>query len=394
MKREREAPIGRRFEGEIRAWLRTRDAGPAPDRLRLRIARVAETEPAPGPGVWARIRPAAALAGVAAAAVLALAVVALRGVVGPAAPAPGGPLSSASLSGATPAASPYVVPALPVGPWPRTGPVLAVPLDGSLLAAVAALALIAALLIVAWLVRATWAEGRRAEFAAGWSWIGLWQLSSRRARLARGLAVLLSGALIAVGCGLLQFAQSTPLTYGGWEGVGKPADILGTRMGTETGWAEQYVAFVPGGQLQVGIDLANNGDLPLTVTSFDLARFQAEQPAGGYVASVELRLPAGATMDNSYDIGSYTQTLHPFELPPQGISSLWLVLHLRTCHSLLPGPSPEPSAVSNTDYLPTTAYVTFGELPFRYSVLGIERETDVRMPVSVGLVFGSNAVTC
>jgi hypothetical protein len=41
-----------------------------------------------------------------------------------------------------------------------------------------------------------------------------------------------------------------------------------------------------------------------------------------------------------------------------------------------------------------TPYVTFGELPFRYSVLGIEREADVRMFEAVGIVFGSNEVAC
>ena len=66
-----EAPFGQRTEAEIRKWVRDRDGGPAPERLRMRIARVAESEPAPRWGFRAVLRPAYALGGaVAAAAVL------------------------------------------------------------------------------------------------------------------------------------------------------------------------------------------------------------------------------------------------------------------------------------------------------------------------------------
>jgi hypothetical protein len=383
------APFGRRTEAEIKAWVNERDPGPAPDRLRMRIAGVAEDRPGPWRRIRALLRPALAIAGVAAATVLVLAALVLRKASGPAA----NPGVSSTTLGPTPSASPIVLPAMPVGPWPRTGPVLAVPVDGPLLVAAACLPLIAALLILFFLARATWLEARRSEFDGGWSWLGLWHLSSRRARLRRVFAVMTAAALVAVGCGLFQFAQSTPLTYANWEGFGD-SQVLGFRQGSGGGSEEQYVAYVPGGQLQLGIDLLNEGDLPLTVTSFDLERFVAQQPAGPLVSSVELRLPAGATMGGSDETGGYTQDFHPFELPPGGTSSLWLVVHLRACGSVEPGPSPAPSGVSSDSFLPTTGYATFGELPFRFSVLGIERETDVRLPLAVSLVFGSSGVTC
>ncbi len=392
MRRERGEQIGERLEGGIRAWVRARDAGPAPERLRMRIARVAEAERAPRRGFRAMLRPAVLLASAAAAAGLVLLAVGLRVVPGHAG-LPGA--GSTPSGGPTPTASPAPLPAMPVGPWPRTGSVLAVPLDGPLLVAVACLSLIVALLILARLAALTVAEARRAEPDQKWSWFGLWHLRARRTRLRRGLAVLVAAVLIAVGCGLFQFAQTTPLTYGPSFAGG----TLGSRIGTGGGAGEAYEAFVPGGQLDLDISLANDGDLPLTVTSFDQRRFLSEQPAGAYISSVEFRLPPGASYEcvspeESYPMGLCTQPFHPFELLPKNQTVLTLIVHLKNCRSVMPGPSPAPGATTNQNYLPTTGYVTFGELPFRYSVLGIERETNVAMFEAVGLVFGSNVVKC
>ena len=58
MARRPGAPFDERTEAEIRMWVRDRDAGPAPERLRMRIARVAESEPAPRWGFRAVLRPA------------------------------------------------------------------------------------------------------------------------------------------------------------------------------------------------------------------------------------------------------------------------------------------------------------------------------------------------
>ena len=358
----------------------------------MRIARVAETDRAPRRGIRAILRPAVALASVAVAAVLVLLAIGLRVVPGPAG-LPGA--GSTPSGGPTPTPSPISLSVMPVGPWPRTGPVLAVPLDGPLLVAVACLSLIVALLILGLLAAITVGEARRAEPNQRWSWFGLWHLRSRRTRLLRGLTVLVAAVLIAAGCGLFQFAQTTPLVYGSSFSGGN----LGSRIRTGGGVDEAYDAFVPGAELDLTISLANNGDLPLTVTSFDQERFLSEQPAGAFISSVEFRLPPGASYEcvspeESYPLGLCTQPFHPFELLPKNYTVLMLTVHLKDCRSVMPGPSPAPSAATNQNYLPTTGYVTFGELPFRYSVLGIERETNVAMFEAVGLVFGSNVVTC
>ena len=160
------------------------------------------------------------------------------------------------------------------------------------------------------------------------------------------------------------------------------------------------MSFTPGREARFLVGVSNQGDLPLTVISFDSARFLAQQPAGAFISSVELLLPPGATPDGGDPFGGttapseLTQAFHPFELPPGGETVFLLVLHLKACASVAAGPSPAADALQNSSYLPTTGYATFGDLPFRYSVLGIERETDVRMFQSVGLVFGSNEVTC
>jgi hypothetical protein len=389
MTRRPSAPFGEQTEREIREWVRGRDAGPAPERLRMRIARVAEAEPTPRWGIRAILRPAYAVtAAVAAAAFLMVAMV-VRSVPGPAA----NPGASATPSGPSPEPTPILMPAMPNGPWPRTGPVLAVPLDGPLLATVAALALLAALLIVVWIAIITRREARDAEPPTTWSWLGLWASRRRRTRAARGLAVVLAGVMIAVGCGLLQFAQSTPLTYGSASSGG----TLGSRTGTGNGSGEEYDPFVPGGQIDMIVDLANWSDLPLTVTSFDEERFLREQTAGPFISSVELRLPPGAAFaceDSQTTASRCKQPFHPFELQPRTETVIAFVVHLKDCKSAVPGPTPGPGSNPTTEYLPTTGYVTFGDLPFRYSVLGIERETDVRMNFSVGLVFGSSEVAC
>jgi len=400
MARKEEVPFGERTEREIREWIRDRDAGPAPERLRMRVARVAEARPAPRWGIRSLLRPAYAVAGAVAAAALIVVAMVVRSMPGPAAPG-----ASATPSGPAPTATPIDLSAMPNGPWPRTGPVLAVPLDGILLPAIAAAALLAGLAIVVLLGVVTVREARRSDPPRTWSWLGLWATRSRRTRIARGGAVLLAGILVATGCGLFQLAQGAPLTYGSSFGGGVS---LGYRSATGAGIDESYYPFVPGGELDLLIDLSNQGELPLTVTSFDEARFLAEQPAGAYISSVELRLPPGAASScgsGEDQRGLCTQPFHPFELPPwrggastQGgayaASVLMFIVHMKDCRAIAPGPAPDPSSSSRQNYLPATPYVTFGELPFRYSYLGAERETDVRMNVSVGLVFGSNEVAC
>jgi len=267
------------------------------------------------------------------------------------------------------------------------------------------LALLAALLIVVGIAMVTRREARGSEPPTTWSWLGLWASRPRRARAARFFAVVLAGVMIAVGCGLLQFAQSTPLAYG--SSFGGASAGLGARSGNGGGAGEAYYPYAPGGELDLLISLSNEGDLPLTVTSFDEERFLSEQPAGRYISSVELRLPPGASsMCDDYPPGGTqptslcTQPFHPFELLPlqeggYGETLLSMIVHLKSCPLVAPGPTPSPTtALTQQDYLPTTPYATFGELPFRYSVLGIERETDVRMFQAVGIVFGSSEVAC
>lgn len=387
MKRKVGAPIGSRTEGEIRSWLHARDAGSAPDRLRPRVARVTQ-EPAP-PAIWTLLRPAAAFAGLAAIAALAVVAVTLRGPEGPAASALP-TIGSASTGSPSSTASPYLLPLTPLGPWPRTGPVLAVPLDGTGLVAVMAVLLLAAGLVIAVLARRSRIDARRAVAEAG-APSRFWGSRTPRAWALRGLGIVLAAALIVAACGLFQLGQSVPLHYGAKESW--DSGYLGSRSSTGQGPGEVYERFVPGGRIELGVDLSNQGDLPLTVTSFDLQRFLG-QPAGAFIAAVELRLPSGPTMGYSGRIDQYTQPFHPFELPPNGFSSLWLVLQLKDCTSVIAGPTPGPSAWSNSRYLPSTGYATFGRLPFRYSVLGIERETDVPMNEAMSLVFGSSAVTC
>ncbi len=383
MRSDRGAPVGDQIEDEVRTWLRARDAGPAPERLRMRVARVAG-EPKPR-RITALLRATSAVAGAAVVAALILLAVTLRGPAGPLASSPSptpAPLSTAS---------PNVLPLMPVGPWPRTGAVLGLPLDGTPLTALACVLFLAALALLAYLARRSFADARRPAGREDYRG-GLRAIRSPRAWILRLLGAVLVAILSVVGCDLVQFSQSSPLQYGSAEGVDSTLQ-LGWRD-SAGGSEETYVPFVPGGQLPATLELSNQGDLPLTVTSFDTQRFRAEQPAAAFISSVELRLPPGATMGGFYELGYYSEAFHPFELPPHGYTSLVVILHLKACPSVVPGPTPAANASSSGNYLPTTGYVTIGELPFRYSILGVERETEVRLNEAIALVFGSNAVTC
>jgi len=393
MRREHKAPMADRTEREIGSWLRDRDAGPAPDRLRMRIARVvAVGERGRRPGLWAVLRPAAALGAVAAVAVIVLASVALRGA-GPV----GGP--GASLMPTSPPTP------LPPGmtPWPRTGAVLALPVNGPLGGLLVLASYVAALLLLGWMIRGSFSGARRLA-GPDMSWRALRQLRSPRAWLLRVIGVLLCAALIVAGYRTSGgFGGSAPLQYGSWFGYGSHGAALGARSGVGGGADETYERFVPGGQIDLGIALTNQGDKPLTVTSFDTERFLAEQPAGAFIDSVELRLPPGLSNAAGCDAyaanatvstGICTQAFHPFELPAGGEVSLRFIVHLKNCTLAAAGPTPAPNALSGPDYLPTTGYAVFIDLPFRYSLDGMERETDVGMRQAVGLVFGSSSVTC
>lgn len=383
MRRDRRSS-GAPPENELRAWLRDRDAGPAPERLRMRVGHV--TEDAARRTTWALWRPISALAGAAAVAILVFFAATMRGPAGPRAGVP------SQTAGPTPTASSDTLGLMPIGPWPRTGPVLALPIDGPLFALLVAIPLLAALLLIVYLTRRSFADASRSVDQAGSS-AGLREIRPPRAWALRLAAVMLVAALIVVGCDLFQLGQSAPLTYGGFEGA-DPSLTIGYRNGTAAGNGETYLSFVPGGQLRIDLELSNEGQLPLTVTSFDTQLF-GEQPAAPFISSVEFRLPPGATMGAGGPADDYyTQPFHPFEIPPRGSSTMLMVLHLKTCPSVAAGPTPGPNAFSNNGYLPTTGYVTIGMLPFRYSVMGIEQETYVLLNEALGLVFGSDVVTC
>ena len=384
MRRDRAS--GEPPESDLREWLRARDAGPAPDRLRMRVAHVTRDAP-PRRSTWALLRPVSALAVTAAGTVAVTVLILIAATTrGPAGPLAGGLAQSA---GPTPTSSTDTLGLMPIGPWPRTGPVLALPIDGLPFALLVALPFVAALLLIIYLAWRSFADAHLSIVQEGF-WARLWQIRPPGVWASRVAVVLVAAALVVVGCDLVQVGQANPLSYGSFQSS-DAVRTLGSRMGV--GGGETYMSFVPGGQLSIMLDLSNQGELPLTVTSFDAALF-GEQPAATFISSVELRLPQGATMGGAGPDDYYSEAFHPFEIPPQGSSSMLMVLHLKDCPAVAPGPTPGPDPFSVHGYLPTTGYVTIGTLPFRYSVLGTERQTDLLLNDSLGLVFGSDVVTC
>ena len=404
MKPDRPMPPDEKLEAELAAWLRARDAGSAPERLRMQVAGVAEDESSRGRR-WAWVRPMPALGGAIAVAALILVAVALRSPAAPTAsgPAASGPavtvmtsfVSHSPAPAASPSEDPYAL-KLPLGPWPRIGAVPAVPLDDVTITALGSTALfVAAAIFLLLLARSLFRSRLWADLGAAAP--DLWRTLSRREWGARVAASLLVAVLAATGAGLLNLSESTPLTFGYGYGGGTDA-LLGwasnpTGRPSETG----YYRFIPGGEKTITITLLNQGDLPLTVTSFDLDRLRSIEPGfSQFLSSVEMRLPPGATSDGGmYEPSAYSEPFHPFELPGGANTSLLLILHIKQCPaSVLPGPTPQPSAPDQTDYVPPAGTVELNTLPFHYSVLGIEREADIQMFAAVDLVFGNYPVTC
>jgi hypothetical protein len=375
------------LERELRGWLRGRDPGSAPVRLRVRVGSVARDFVALR-SRWAALRPVAGVAAAAATVFLVTALAALRGAVGPIgdgqSPSPSATVDSSGV--------------LRYGPWPRTGPVVALPIGDAGMALLVVVSLIVAALLVGLLVLEGIRDASRLQAppAGDPTRPPRW----RRKRAARVVGAFAAVALVVASVELAPYVGSAPLTYGSF--FGTVPSSLGERSSTVGGEHEVYVPFVSGGEVRLHVSLMNDGNAPLTVTSFDLERFRVLQSAGPYVASVEVLLPPGQSdICQVYKSGNAapegdicSEAFHPFELAPQSETILVLVLHLAECPGVVPGPTAGPRAAAGAQTLPTTGYVTAGLLPFRYSMLGIERETDVRMTFAIGLVFGSSKVTC
>ena len=383
-------PAGDRMDGELRELLRGRDPGPAPARLRIRVDRVTSDV-----AVASHHRAAwRIVAGLSAAAVLVIGigiVAAMHLATGPTGGAPGS-------SSASPTPIPSVYGQWPaLGPWPRTGPVPAIPLSDAAVGMIsAALLLLAALLVAGLALDGIRDASRLVTPPDRWPRVP----RTRRKRVARiGVGLVVVAALVA-GVGATRLPGWTPLTYGSSFGTGTQA--LGSRGATDGGADEYYYPFKSGNRIELGISLRNDSDVPLTVTSLDAERFRSVQSGGPFVDSVELLLPPGETnscevfdSSMSQDLGGQcSQPFHPFELAAGTETVLLLELNLEVCPRAVSGPTPAPNAAADRAYLPTTGYVTVGILPLRYSILGVEREADVRLMDAIGLVFGSNEVTC
>jgi hypothetical protein len=385
MKPDRRNPSEEKLEAELVFWLRARDAGPAPERLRDRVAAV--TRQASGRSGFSRwFRPVSAVAGAAAIALVILVAVTLRTPGGVAAPSTTPPAATAAPSDTSLG--------LPFGPWPRTGSVPAIPLDNPSLEALAWTALLLAGVLFVLLMARSAGDARRSG-ARGVKVPALWRQMSWRAWFLRGAWITLLAALTVTGAGLFNLEGSTPLTYG--SEFGAPGGRwLGYGNGDPSPW---YYSFAPDGRMALLVSLRNEGDLPLTVTTFDIDRFKVDEPEfTAFVSSMEIRLPLGATNGFGSDKeANYSEAFHPFELPPRAETNLMLVLQLKGCRSTAsPGPTP-PLVLSSADagsYVPPAGHVAFDTMPFRYSVLGIERETEVTMNTSVTLVFGNYPIVC
>ena len=356
-----------RIERDLHATLSRRDPGPAPERLRARVAEVPMQRRTGRPWLHTLIgvaRPVAATIATAAAIVVGILIVS---VVRP------GPGPSA---GQSPVPGP-----IGAGSGPDLGTVgapPAIPVD------VAVVGLLVVLLIVFWNVESMLVSRARNPLRSVAS-TGRRRMSDRVPRrwwyVGITLALLLGGSASVsdakLGLGSMFQASLVHL-----EGLGQVATSLGTGSGEAA-----FFRYVPGSTVTVVQAVRNTGHLPVTILG-----------VGETMTGVEPRLFAPQDPSASVDVDTMpTYRFAPIELAPGQERPIAFVFHVAACPGVT-APSSEPSPDVSGDYVPPTtgeagAFMSFDRIDLDYSVLGLARETAVPFFETV-VIRSQPAVVC
>jgi hypothetical protein len=206
-----------------------------------------------------------------------------------------------------------------------------------------------------------------------------------------GLAIALvaiSFALFALGAPLRPDEQ--PLALGDQWGGDDPALIQILDVGN--GRSQFTYAFQPGAQIRMGIMLANNGNIQLTVSGVGPPQFPI------YVRDYKLLLPPGGpTRDMpalypGLDPTWTSEPFHPFEIPAHSEAGVGLAVDLTACPDLkaVPTLAPGASFIPNDD---SYTYVSgFGAADFiqvDYAAFGISRTATVELQASMNVATGN-----
>lgn len=156
--------------------------------------------------------------------------------------------------------------------------------------------------------------------------------------------------------------------------------------------AQFTYAFQPGGEIRMGITLANNGRVPLTVTGIG----PPQHPV--YVRDYKLLLPPGgptADLPALYPgtVQAWTsEVFHPFEIPANSEVGLGLGVDLTSCPDLKPVPTLAPGASLFPDEALNSYPTGFGAadvVQIDYVAFGISRTAELTLSAYMNVVTGN-----
>lgn len=202
------------------------------------------------------------------------------------------------------------------------------------------------------------------------------------------LAIVVVGAFVLRAAGAPLAPDDRPLGFGHAWGGDDPR--LLAAMGLERG-DQLFFAYAPGAEIRTGITLANDGNVPLTVTGL-------EPPLSPYVRSLELRLPPGTLSPDLLPVYPgegvrwTSEPFHPFDIPAHGEVALGLAVTLGTCTGMMPLPTLAPGASllpESDPRLDLGGFDAVDALRIHYTAFGISRTATVTLRSVLLVVTGA-----
>ncbi len=238
-------------------------------------------------------------------------------------------------------------------------------------------------LMVAWWAAPALAAGLPRKFTGETD--PLWRIRRVRRTVLVLLALVVAGAFGLRAAGAPLAPGDEPLGFGHAWGGDDPL-LLGELDASPQG--EIFFAYAPGAEIRTGITLANDGNVPLTVTGLE------PPPHPVYVRSYELRLPPGAPTPDLplvYPDEGASWTSEPFrafEIQAHGEVGVGLAVTLNACPEMSPVPTLAPGAslMPAADPRFTRGFGAVDALRVRYTAFGISRTATVTLPMSLNVV--------
>jgi hypothetical protein len=226
-------------------------------------------------------------------------------------------------------------------------------------------------------------------FGLLFAWLATGAVVRRRIQFVSIAVVASPFVLFALGAPLRPDEQ--PLADGDLGGGDDPALLQVTNVGD--GRFQYTYAFQPGGEIRTGISLANNGNVPLTVTGVG----PPEHPI--YVREYKFLLPPGGpatgpvTVFPGVDPTWTSDAFKPFEIPAHSEVVVGLAVDLTSCPDLKPVPTlaPGESLIPDGDLTYSMGFGAADLLPVDYAAFGISRTAIVELQGYMNVAVGNSS---